>query len=379
MTNPDQIIQQGMQALQQGQPAHAKELFTNLINSGVENASLWLAVAYANRDLSDHEGMLKAAEKSYDLENRNPRALVLKGDYYYQAQKQHSAASFYLKALNIAPKGNQIPPDLAPEIQRAQQRYQTITQSYQDTLVKTMDDAFKNTEGDARRVQIALDFILGKKQPYLQQPKNFYFPELPNVEFADITDYDWVEELEQQTDAIRDELINLINHHNDFKPYITGNKARSITDRHNLIDNDDWSALFLYQGGERQDTYADLCPNTMAALEKTPLCQAPGVSPNIMFSKLKAGFKIPPHNGRYNTRFICHLPLIVPEGCHFRVGNSQRQWSEGKLWVFDDSIEHEAWNDSDQDRYILLFDIWRPELSDSEKSLISTLISSLSD
>lgn len=379
MTNPDQIIQQGMQALQQGQPAVAKDLFLKLIQSGEENASLWLAVAYSNRDLGDHDGMLEAADKSYDLEKRNPRALILKGDYYYLSNKHHSAASFYLKAINISPKDHQIPADLAPELSRAQERYHAITENYQQTLLKTMDQAFEGAEGDTRRVETALDFILGKKQPYLQQPKNFYFPELANVEFADIDDYDWVKELEEQTDEIRQELINLIDHHNDFKPYITGNKARSITDRHNLIDNDDWSALFLYQGGERQDTYADLCPKTMAALDKTPLCKAPGVSPNIMFSKLKAGFNIPPHNGRYNTRFICHLPLIIPENCHFRVGNSQRQWVEGKLWVFDDSIEHEAWNDSDQDRYILLFDIWRPELSETEKSLISTLISSLSD
>ena len=67
-----------------------------------------------------------------------------------------------------------------------------------------------------------------------------------------------------------------------------------------------------------------------------------------------------------NTRLICHLPLIVPPGCGFRVGNETREWEEGKLLIFDDTIEHEAWNESDQDRVVLIFDIWRPELSEAD-------------
>ena len=61
-----------------------------------------------------------------------------------------------------------------------------------------------------------------------------------------------------------------------------------------------------------------------------------------------------------NTRLTCHLPLIVPPGCGFRVGNEVREWVEGKLLVFDDTIEHEAWNDSGEDRVVLIFDIGGP-------------------
>jgi aspartyl/asparaginyl beta-hydroxylase (cupin superfamily) len=74
-----------------------------------------------------------------------------------------------------------------------------------------------------------------------------------------------------------------------------------------------------------------------------------------------------------NARLICHLPLIVPAGCEFRVGNDVRQWVEGKAWVFDDTIEHEAWNRSEHDRYILLFDIWRPELGEEERAAVGAL------
>jgi len=75
-----------------------------------------------------------------------------------------------------------------------------------------------------------------------------------------------------------------------------------------------------------------------------------------------------------NARLICHLPLIVPAGCGFRVGNEVREWRQGEMWAFDDTIEHEAWNNSDEWRVILLFEIWRPELTDEERELVAAML-----
>ena len=72
-----------------------------------------------------------------------------------------------------------------------------------------------------------------------------------------------------------------------------------------------------------------------------------------MFSVLKPKTRIPPHTGAANFRLVVHLPLVLPAGCGFRVGGEQREWRLGEAWVFDDTIEHEAWNDSDQTRIIL--------------------------
>jgi aspartyl/asparaginyl beta-hydroxylase (cupin superfamily) len=80
-----------------------------------------------------------------------------------------------------------------------------------------------------------------------------------------------------------------------------------------------------------------------------------------------------------NTRLICHLPLIVPQGCELRVGNETRQWVEGKAWVFDDTIEHEAWNRSAETRVILLFEIWRPELTAEERMLVDAMFTAIDD
>ena len=75
----------------------------------------------------------------------------------------------------------------------------------------------------------------------------------------------------------------------------------------------------------------------------------------------------------FNTRLICHLPLIVPPGCRFRVGDEVRAWEVGKLLIFDDTIEHEAWNDGVEDRIVLIFDVWRPELTEKEKEELTAL------
>lgn len=112
----------------------------------------------------------------------------------------------------------------------------------------------------------------------------------------------------------------------------------------------------------------------MASLSKLPQPDIPGGGPNAMFSLLAPQTHIPAHTGINNARLVCHLPLIVPEGCWFRVGSQIRKWEPGKLLIFDDTVEHEAMNPSDQLRVVLIFDVWHPALSDQEKIGISALI-----
>ena len=92
-----------------------------------------------------------------------------------------------------------------------------------------------------------------------------------------------------------------------------------------------------------------------------------------MFSLLKPKTTIPAHVGVTNVRLVTHLALIIPEGCSYRVGNEVRQWVPGKAWVFDDTIEHEARNDSDKLRVVFIFDIWHPHLTPPERALITAL------
>jgi aspartyl/asparaginyl beta-hydroxylase (cupin superfamily) len=92
-----------------------------------------------------------------------------------------------------------------------------------------------------------------------------------------------------------------------------------------------------------------------------------------MFSILDAKTRIPAHTGVNNARLVVHLPLIVPPGCGFRVGAETREWRPGEAFVFDDTIEHEAWNDSDDARAVLIFDIWNPHLTLAERDMVCAL------
>jgi aspartyl/asparaginyl beta-hydroxylase (cupin superfamily) len=114
----------------------------------------------------------------------------------------------------------------------------------------------------------------------------------------------------------------------------------------------------------------------MELLAKLPQPQVPGASPNAMFSLLAPQTRIPPHVGISNTRLVCHLPLIVPEGCWFRVGAETRYWQHGKAFVFDDPMEHEAFNPSDQLRIVFIFDVWHPDLTPTERDAVGALIGS---
>src|SRR3546814_13648271 len=80
-----------------------------------------------------------------------------------------------------------------------------------------------------------------------------------------------------------------------------------------------------------------------------------------------------------NTRLICHIPLIVPQGCRLRVGNETRTVAEGRPLLFDDSIEHEAWNDGDAIRAILPFEVWRPELTSEAQRALTVMFEALRD
>jgi aspartyl/asparaginyl beta-hydroxylase (cupin superfamily) len=220
----------------------------------------------------------------------------------------------------------------------------------------------------------SLDLMLGKKQIYLQQPRYYYFPELPQIQFYDRSTFPWLDRLEAATDAIRGELLAVLEEEGAFKPYIEYDPARPPADYAGLLGNPDWSAWYLWRDGAPVPDHAARCPKTLEALADAPLARTEGRTPSIMVSLLRPGAHIAPHNGFINTRLICHLPLIAPPGCRFRVGNDERRWEEGRAWVFDDTIEHEAWNDSDQTRVILLFDIWRPELSEEERAFVSAML-----
>ncbi|MGH7024272.1 MAG: aspartyl/asparaginyl beta-hydroxylase domain-containing protein, partial [Caulobacteraceae bacterium] len=191
-------------------------------------------------------------------------------------------------------------------------------------------------------------------------------------------EFPFLAELEALTGEMRSELLSVWAPGSaGLSPYIQYPPGVPIDQWSELNHSLDWSAFHFWLYGERVEANCQLCPRTVAALDLIDMPRVPGRSPAAMYSILRPRTRIPPHTGVANTRLVLHLPLVVPEGCGFRVGGETRPWREGEAWVFDDTIEHEAWNDSDEPRAVLITDVWSPRLSGEERELIVALCAAL--
>ena len=306
-------------------------------------------------------------------------ALLARGDELAGAGDARAAVSFYQAALADARQAGSLDPPTMERLRRAQAFIQARVQDFQQVLEHALADIGTHDPVAAVRLRHALDLLKGKRTIYPQQPSMLYYPYLAQRQFFERDEFPWAAELEGKTEAIRAELLALLEANADFRPYVESSPDRPARDFHGLNDNPSWTALYLWKRGTFVPEVAERCPTTVKALESVPLSRIGTRTPSVFFSRLEAGAHIPPHTGMLNSRLICHLPLIVPNGCWLRVGNETRGWEDGKLLIFDDSIEHEARNPTSEIRIVLIFDIWRPELTEPERAAISAMFNAIDD
>lgn len=344
--------------------------------AGADDADAWALLAAVCHRLDDAAAADSAADRALVLNPRNLRGVLAKADVLAGRGANREASFYYNAFVLLGGERPSLPPDLAEGLARARAAQKRVAAGMMTLIDEELEQAGYSAGASDRRFTHALDILTGRKQPYLQQPQAFYYPELPNIQFYPRAQFPWMDAVEAATEAMTAELNAVLEDQAAFSPYLKTDPNLPSRPDYPLIDSMDWSSCFLSKDG-RETANAERCPQTMAALSDAPLCQVKGRSPQIMFSQLKAGAHIQPHTGFVNTRLTCHLPLIVPPDCHFRVGNETRSWVRGECWAFDDTIEHEAKNGSDRTRVVLIFDIWRPELSKEERLLVATLLETL--
>jgi aspartyl/asparaginyl beta-hydroxylase (cupin superfamily) len=266
---------------------------------------------------------------------------------------------------------------LRSEVSRAQEMCDRYAADFNAYLRQRLFG--QGPDRSTRRFRDSIDILTGAKKIFFQEPRQFFLPELPHVQFHERSAFPWLDKLEAATADIRAELVEVMKEDAAFKPYMVENPRQPKTGYLGLLNNPAWSSFYLWKQGELVEENAKRCPKTVAALADVPFALVPKRSPSAMFSLLRPGARIPPHTGEMNTRLICHLPLIVPSGCTFRVGNEVRAWVEGKAFVFDDTIEHEAFNGSNEIRVVLLFEVWRPDLSEDERRYVLEMFKAIDD
>jgi aspartyl/asparaginyl beta-hydroxylase (cupin superfamily) len=369
----ERLAREGLEALRQGRAPEARNRFEAATRTAPANAKLGLLLAIACRAHKDEAAEEAALDRLLEIEPQAVRGLIMKGDCRVKAGEERVAVLLYRNALRIA-EGQSLPPADVAELRRAEEIVRKLDARHSARLEESLSAQGMTPENRSARFQHSLDIMAGRKQVYYQAPTGYYFPELAHTQYFDTAQFDWAPALEAATDAIRGELrAVLAGGLEGFRPYIQSeaNQPR----QHPLLDKKDWSALFLCENGKRFEEAIARCPKTWEAVQAAPQLWIERSSPTAMFSLLRPGTRIPAHSGVQNTRLTCHLPLIVPPGCGFRVGNEAREWVEGKLLVFDDTIEHEAWNDGNEDRVVLIFDIGRPDMSEREHAEVAALFS----
>jgi aspartyl/asparaginyl beta-hydroxylase (cupin superfamily) len=304
---------------------------------------------------------------------RDLPALLAMGDLKAKAGDDRAASSFFQTALNVAATLQSIPQALHPHLHRAQDFLSSANQRFEAHL---LDQIAKSGAKGGGRIEHAMDLLLGKREVFLQQPSSFYFPGLPQRQFYERDEFPWLSEVEAAIPAMQAELQAIIAEDREFAPYVVSAPDRPLPSNP-LRDDPSWGAFYFWKSGEVIAENAARAPATMKALEAAPIPVIEMRSPMALYSLLKPGTHIQPHNGLLNTRLICHIPLIVPGDCALRVGNETREWRTGEALIFDDSFEHEAWNRSDRTRIILLFEIWRPEISADERTALTAIFEAI--
>ncbi len=369
----DALARSGIDALRRGDAAAARAAFTQVTSTGDAPVQPWILLAQSCAQLGDAAGVDAALHAALAIEPRNIYALLMKGDAFARAADDRAAVSWYTMAINSA-GGSAFPADLAARLDAARRMVARAAGGFRDHLDRQLARCGVADAGP--RFAEALEILSGQKQVFLQSPTSFFYPGLPHVQFFDAREFGWVDGLEAAAGAIRAELEAVLADGAGIKPYVEADPTRP-NKGHSLLGDPDWSAFHLVENGAPVPGNARRCPATIAALERLPMPQIDRRSPMALFSVLRPQTHIPPHSGMLNTRLIVHLPLIVPNHCRLRVGNDVRPVVAGKVMIFDDSIEHEAWNDSDETRVVLLTEVWRPELSAIERHALTQMFEAI--
>lgn len=373
-------VQLANQALFRRDIARALALLDQADTAGFTVAS-GMTRALALRLQEDFPGAIAALDRVLAVDPYEFMALLSKGAILEMMGRRRQAVGVYRNALKIAPDESRCPPQLVDQISKARNLVQTEAAQLRDHLrdaVAALRARCGCEDGD--RFDESLDIFAGVSLPVKQEPLLLNYARLPAISFYDRAHFPWLDRLEAATDMIVSELRAFLADPGEaFAPYIAFPKGVPVNQWKDLNHSEDWSAAFLWKDGARQDGACERCPGTAALLESLPMAAQDGYAPTVTFSALKPHTHIPPHTGSSNVRLLTHLPLILPGPARFRVGNTTRDWKMGQAWVFDDTIEHEAWNDADQMRVILIFDVWNPFLTEAEKALITAMLNAQRD
>lgn len=366
------LVEEADAAAIAGDAPRARALLARAVELDAATPEAWLKLAAMCRVTGDPQAALDAVNRALAAAPLDFMALLLRASLLERLDDP-AAGEAYARALAQRPD---TAPSAAMEatIAHAERRRDAYLAAREARLEAATAGVALDPEAAARVARLRSN-ALHRTRPYHSEPSHFHFPGLREREFHDRAGFPFLASIENAIDDIAEEFATLaVAEHKEVVPYIQYAAHEPIRQWRPLNHSREWSAIHLMKNGRTIGANAGHCPRTMALLAQISQPHIAGCSPNAMFSLLAPGTTIPPHTGVANTRLVCHLPIIVPEGCWFRVGAETRYWRRGNAFVFDDTIEHEASNPSDDLRVVLIFDVWHPDLGAAERDAVAALI-----
>jgi aspartate beta-hydroxylase len=406
--------------LRQGRVAEAEQLYEQLLQHAPDDVEILNAVALASLRRADLQRSLVLLERAVSLQpgdslshfhlgraraaaGDRTRALECYGaavrlspDFYVArlrlaetldvAGNATAASVQYFRALQDAQQlGHWLDPDttprgLQPLVARAVQVARDARRALCNQLLEPLRAKYGPSE--LRRTEEAVRIHIRDTAAHYPDPRQlptfFYVPGLPATPYLDRRLFTWIDSMESKTPAIRAELMRLLPHAQG-RERVFGSAELEATNLSGLGAPPSWNGYYFYRYGERREDNCRACPETSRALDAVPLCRIREHAPETLFSVFTAGTHLLPHRGVTNARLVAHLPLAVPVDCALNVGGELHVWQEGRIVVFDDTYEHEAWNRGGEVRVVLIFDVWNPHLTEVERAAIGDLVAAMGD
>jgi hypothetical protein len=363
-------------AMASGDFATAQGLLERVVLAEPNRLPAWLALAAARRQRERFEEAFDALRGALRVDPRNFPALLMHASLLERIGRNLEAAEAFGIALVQSPAEEHLDAATLRAVQHAQDVYKCHQRQIQE-YVRDKSAAARRRCGSAgqHRLEAFIDSTLRLQKRFRQEPSDYFYPGLPAIEFYGRDEFPWLPALERATaDVLLDLREVLRSDLPGFQPYVQYPDHAPLEQWRELNRSPMWTSYNLYESGIQVAERCAHAPNTIEALKLVGQPEVFRRSPCAMFSRLRPHTRIPPHTGVANFRLVVHLPLILPGQCRFRVGSQVRQWQMGEAWVFDDTLEHEAWNDSDEDRIILIFDIWNPRIPEDERTGIAQII-----
>lgn len=376
----------GVGALSEGRLERALELLSRAAAADEQNALTHHHLGRVQEATGNLAAALAAEERAVRLRPEFHMARLHWALLLERSGERHQAWLQYARALRDAQahgrwtNASTTPEPVRPLVEHAVRTFRAGRRELLFRLIEPLARSYGRES--LMRVERCLRIYLGEEAAQYpdprQQPTFLYFPDLPTGAYFDRTNHAWVDEFEAATAVIRSELCALLESDAGRERVFTTDELERAN-LQGLKGAPSWDGYYFYRHGRRRDDNCGACPQTAHAIDSLPLCRVVEHAPEAFFSVFTPGTHLLPHRGVTNTRLVAHLPLLIPNDCALKVGGEVHAWQEGRVVMFDDTYEHEAWNRGNRSRVVLIFDLWNPHLTQVERAAITDLVPAIGD